>query len=94
MSAVLVALIVGAFAFAGPLLLKRQDYKRQDEVARRAEEVAKLLASSSSVTQEKLDQIHILVNQRLTDALAEIAALRAYLDGIARPGDPELPDPH
>ena len=94
MSAVLVAVIVGAFAFAGPLILKRQDYKRQDAVADRVKEAAELLATTSTVTQEKLDEIHVLVNSRLTAALDEIAALRAYLDGITRPGDPELPEPH
>ncbi|HXH92621.1 MAG TPA: hypothetical protein VNN25_13650 [Thermoanaerobaculia bacterium] len=94
MSAVLVAVIVGAFAFVGPLILKRQDYKRQDAVADRVKEAAELLATTSTVTQEKLDEIHVLVNSRLTAALDEIAALRAYLDGITRPGDPELPEPH
>ena len=94
MPAVLVAFIVGAFAFAGPLLLKRQDYKRQDEVAERVKEAADLLAATSTVTQEKLDEIHVLVNSRLTAALEEIATLRTYLDGIVRPGDPQPPAPH
>jgi hypothetical protein len=94
MAAVWIALIVAVFGFLGPMLLKRQDYKRQDEVAKRVKEAADLLASSTTVTQEKLEEIHILVNSRLTDALNEITRLREYLDSVARPGDPAPPEPH
>ena len=41
----------------------------------------------------KLNAIHVLVNQRMTDALTEIQALRAYVDDTARKGDPPIPPP-
>jgi hypothetical protein len=93
-SGVLIALIVAVFGFVGPYLLKRQDYKRQDEVAKKVAEVATTVETANSVTNDRLEEIHVLVNSRLTDALNEIARLRDYLDANARPGDPTPPEPH
>ena len=89
-----IALIVGIFGFSGPLLLavvqymvhsreKRQDYARQDVVAKQAATVAKSLLISNEqvarnaetaatavlVVTNKLDVIHTLVNSNLTTAL-------------------------
>lgn len=91
---VLIALIVFTGSVIGPLLLalltgrqrrkeKEQDYKRQDEVARRVEKVAKkaataagrvstvatTLVASNSETNKKLDVIHTLVNSNMTKAM-------------------------
>lgn len=100
MTAVLVAFIVGFLGIAGQWFLKRQDYQRLDEVAARAEVVAAraemvatTLAASTSETNEKLDGIHVLVNQQRTDLINEVAALREYIESIIRPGDPTPPVP-
>lgn len=42
--------------------------------------VSAIIVSKRS-TDGKLDEIHVLVNSRLTAALEEIAALRDYIDG-------------
>ncbi len=61
---------------------KEQDWKRQDEVAAKADEAARLLlaanervAKTAAVTNGKLDQIHTLVNSNMTAAMkAELEA--------------------
>jgi len=93
MNTILVAVIVSVVS---PMLLayltnrqrrmeKREDWARQDEVARRAEEAAELLVASNAKvaeateqTQQKLDVIHILVNSNMT------AAMQAELDATRR----------
>lgn len=85
MEAVIVALIVALGGVFGQWLLRRQEFKRQDEVAARAEQVAqRLLASneraarSATATNQKLDVIHGLVNSNLT------SAMQAELDATIR----------
>ncbi len=61
---------------------KKLDWQRQDEVAAKAEEAAKLLlaanelvAENANVINGKLDQIHTLVNSNMTAAMkAELEA--------------------
>lgn len=71
--------------------LKREDWRRQDEVASKAvaeatkvagkvAEVATAVFASSLVTDGKLDQIHTLVNSQMTEALRnEQSALKREL---------------
>lgn len=98
-----VALIVALSSTIGPMLMawltnrhlrkqKIEDYRRQDEVARKAEEVAVRVASNARamqlagerqekfavITQGKLDVIHALVNSSMT------AAMQAELDATVR----------
>lgn len=63
MEAVLVAMIVAGVGLAGQWLLKRQDYRRQDEVAARVKQVA----ITTAETVGKLDEVHAIVNQQRTD---------------------------
>lgn len=72
---VLVALIVGGVGILGQWLLKRQDYKRQDEVAARVAQVARTTAE----TVGKLDDVHKIVNQQRTDMQRYQAVLLAAL---------------
>ncbi len=70
---------------------KAEDYKRQDDVAAKAEEAAALLlaanervahqtATASSETQAQLRQIHTLVNSNLTQEMeARLVALDAQI---------------
>lgn len=96
----LVALLGTTAALVSPILmsiltnknaiaLKKQDWDRQDEVARRAEAAAirnaSLIAESTQMSAEaskvvvgKLDVIHTLVNSTLT------AAMQVALDGVRR----------
>jgi len=60
---------------------KKFDWDREDEVARKAEEAARLLlaanervAKTAAVTNGKLDQIHTLVNSNMTAAMRETLA--------------------
>lgn len=71
MEAVLVALIVAGVAVFGQWLLKRQDYQRQDELARRLEEVHKI------VNQQRTDMLSYQAT--LKQALAHA--------GVAIPAD-------
>jgi hypothetical protein len=64
---------------------KDQDYAREDAVAARAAEAAKLLsintakvAETAQRTSDKLDVIHVLVNSNMT------AAMQAELDATVR----------
>jgi type II secretory pathway pseudopilin PulG len=99
-SAVLVALIVAIsstiISIVSPILVsflqnrtrrqeKAEDYARQDAVAQKAAEAAKLLlaanervAANAVQTMSKLDDIHTLVNSNLT------TAMRAELDATTR----------
>jgi multidrug resistance efflux pump len=81
MEAVLVALGVAALAIFGQWLLKRQDYKRLDELAQRQIEQA-----------EKIEQVHKIVNQQRTDMQSYQAVLKAALEhaGVAVPADKSL----
>jgi hypothetical protein len=93
---IIVAVIVST---TGPLLLgyltdrarrrdKKEDYARQDIVADRAEEAARLLleenkrvAEATAQTQGQLQEIHTLVNSNLTAAMqAELSACEALLE--------------
>lgn len=88
MEAVLVALIVGGLGILGQWLLKRQDYKRQDDVASRVAQVAEVAA----VTVNKLDDVHKIVNQQRTDMQRYQEALVAALQnaGVDIPRDESL----
>lgn len=96
MSAAWVAAIVAIGTVFSPLLLswltgrqrraeKKQDWKRQDEVAEQAAKAAALLlaqnkvvAAAAGIINEKLDTIHTLVNSQMT------AALQSESDAITR----------
>jgi len=96
MENVWIALIVAVTSMVSPLLLaaltnrhrhkeKLEDYARQDEVAAKAAEAARLLlaanervAETAKVTNGKLDVIHTLVNSNMT------AAMQAELDATIR----------
>jgi hypothetical protein len=92
------ALVVVIVAFSGPLgacLLayltgrqrlseKREDWRRQDEVAARLlaanDEVAEQLLTANGKTDVKLDEIHVLVNSNLTAAMqSELNSLQGQL---------------
>jgi len=67
---------------------KKFDWDREDEVARKAEEAARLLlaanervAKTAAVTNGKLDQIHTLVNSNMTAAMRE--TLSATIEKLA-----------
>ncbi len=89
---VLVALIVGGLGGLSQWLLKRQDYKRQDEVAARVEQVAKAAADATTTTNGKLDDVHRIVNQQRTDMQRYQEALVAALQraGVDIPRDESL----
>ena len=78
--AVLVALVVAVGGVFGQWLLRRQDFRRQDEVAARvAEATARQAADASRVT-TKLDEIHTLVNSNMTAAVrGELVAVEAQM---------------
>jgi uncharacterized protein HemX len=88
MEAVLVALIVAGVGLAGQWLLKRQDYRRQDEVAARVQQVAVTTAE----TVGKLDDVYKIVNQQRTDMQRYQAVLLEALHkaGIEIPPDESL----
>ncbi|HEX6968881.1 MAG TPA: hypothetical protein VF174_08765 [Micromonosporaceae bacterium] len=88
MEAVLVALIVAVGGFVGQWLLRRQDYKRQDEVAERVRQVAVTTAENV----DKLDDVHKIVNQQRTDMQRYQAVLLAALTaaGVEIPPDESL----
>lgn len=92
MEAVLVALIVAVVGVLGQWLLRRQDYDRQDELARRVGQVADQLASASQGTDAKLEQVHKIVNQQRTDMQAYTALLKDTLlrANVAVPKDRSL----
>lgn len=85
MEAVLVALIVAGVGLAGQWLLKRQDFKRQDEVAARVRQVA----ITTAETVGKLDDVHKIVNQQRTDMQRYQAVL---LDALTKAGIEIPPD--
>jgi hypothetical protein len=86
--AVLIALIVAGVGLVGQWLLKRQDFKRQDEVAARVQQVAVTAAE----TVGKLDDVHKIVNQQRTDMQRYQAVLLAALRraGVEIPPDESL----
>jgi hypothetical protein len=88
MEAVLVAMIVAGVGLVGQWLLKRQDYRRQDEVAARVRQVAQTAAE----TVGKLDDVHKIVNQQRTDMQRYQAVLLAALRraGVEIPPDESL----
>lgn len=88
MEAVLVALIVAVGGFVSQWLLRRQDYKRQDEVAERVRQVAVTTAENV----DKLDDVHKIVNQQRTDMQRYQAVLLAALTaaGVEIPPDESL----
>ena len=57
-------------------LLSRRDRK---VVAEKVEDVKETVATTASAADEKLDSIHILVNNRMTEALERIATLEQKL---------------
>lgn len=81
MEAVWVALIVAVVGLLGQWLLKRQDFKRQDEIAIRVSQLADQVAATSSTTDGKLEEVHVIVNQQRTDMQAYTALLK---DTLAR----------
>lgn len=78
MEAVWVALIVAVSGLLGQWLLKWQDYRRQDEVARKLLIANERVANSTLLTNNKLDVIHTLVNSNMT------AAMQSELDATVR----------
>jgi len=96
MESVLIAFIVAVASMLSSLLLatltnrqrrreKLEDYARQDAVADKAAEAAKLLlaanervAETAKITNGKLDVIHTLVNSNMT------AAMQSELDATVR----------
>lgn len=96
MNAVWVALIVGGCGVIGQLLVnyqnarqrskdRQEDWKRQDEVASKAERAAERLlaqnervAESTKEAKQVIDEIHILVNSNMS------AALQSELDETVR----------
>jgi hypothetical protein len=86
--AVLVALIVAGVGLVGQWLLKRQDFRRQDEVAARVQQVAVTAAETIG----KLDDVHKIVNQQRTDMQRYQAVLLAALRnaGVEIPPDESL----
>jgi uncharacterized protein YlxW (UPF0749 family) len=96
MEAVWVALIVAVAAMAGPLLLARQQNRRQDEVARRVTDVAdklaaqnKVVAQATKTTNTKIDDVHQIVNQQRTDMVARIDELKNALIAGGLPIPPD-----
>jgi len=80
MEAIAVAFIVGALSIIGQWLLKRQDFRRQDEVARKVAEVARQTRISFDSTMAQLHTIKVLVNSNLDAAeLRELEATRQLL---------------
>lgn len=70
-----VALIVAVAAMAGPLLLARQQNKRQDEVAKRVNDVAEKLAAQNALADEavkatsaKLDEVALAATSAAKNA--------------------------
>lgn len=75
---------------------KKQDWERQDKVAAQAAEAARLLVSSNrqiserleesnASTEQRLDQIHTLVNSNLTVAMqSETTATASHLTALQR----------
>jgi len=96
MEAVWVALIVAGVGLLGQWLLKRQDFARQDEVARRVTDAADKLAVqnervalATETTNTKLDEVHTIVNQQRTDMVARIDDLKAALVAACLPVPPD-----
>jgi hypothetical protein len=46
---------------------------------------------AAALTQQ-IGEVHVLVNQRMTDALKKIDEMAAYIDRTAKPGDPTPPE--
>ena len=84
MEAVWVALVgvgMAAITVMGQWWLKRQDFERQDQIARRVAEVA----AAAALTVVKLDEVHVMVNQQRTDMQNYIEQLKA---GLVEAGEP------
>ena len=86
---VYIAVIVAISSMFGPVLMawvtyrvqraqRLEDWARQDEVARRVEQVATHAAAAAQTTSDKLDVIHTLVNSNMT------AALQSEFDAVTR----------
>jgi hypothetical protein len=88
---VFIALVVAVSSMFGPVLVgwvayyirrkeKQEEYARQDEVARRVEIVKETTVAARAVMNNKLDEIHELVNSNMTAALlSERSALNGQL---------------
>ncbi len=88
---VFIAIVVAISSTFGPVLVgwvtyrirlkeRQEEYARQDEVARRVEIVQKTTATARTLMNNKLDQIHELVNSNMTTALlSEHNALNGQL---------------
>ena len=78
METVVATLGVAALAILGQWLLKRQDYKRQDDIETR-------LA-------DQIQEVHKIVNQQRTDMQSYQAVLKTALEqaGVAIPVDKSL----
>jgi hypothetical protein len=73
------------------ILGRRESRRAANTVAAKVDDVAQVAAETNSQTGEKLEQIHVLVNSRLSEALDRIGDLEAKL-GIP-PGAPIPPPP-
>lgn len=86
--------LVAAMAVLTPFvvwLIGRQAKKSADKAVVAAERVEETLAISTADATQRLDSIHVLVNSRLTEALAKIDRLEARLydiTGEAPTGEP------
>lgn len=118
MDFLVITLIAVFTSLTAPLLLiyftartrrseRREDYRRQDEIAERVAEVARATAASAAATKTQLNgisnqatQIHTLVNSDMTSARqAELdqtrvvlAVLRRVVAVTVEKGLPPLPD--
>ena len=45
-----------------------------------------------TTVQRQIGEVHVLVNQRMTDALGKIDEMAAYIAKTAKPGDPAPPE--
>ena len=78
-------------------LTGRQAKRSADKATVAAERVEATLAVSDAQTTHKLNEIHILVNSRLSEALAKIDRLEAKLfavTGETPTGEPPTGHPH
>jgi hypothetical protein len=73
------AVLVGLLVILLPALNWWQNRRIAKATAAKAEKAAGLLAANTTVANDKLDEIHMLVNSRLSDALQTIEDLKALL---------------
>lgn len=75
----LASLLTSVAGFVTLWFSQRATAKKTEEVAKKTEEVAKVLTSDSIEKAKKLEEIHLVVNSRLTKALDEITELKRII---------------